>query len=189
MNTLCSTNATSAAATVTVPAGPVMVTATARGIVRVEFTGTYPANAARTCSMDTDTATRAAEALCGGSTAGAVAQAAAAELHAYFTGDLTKFTIPLDPSATAGASRFRRSVWEALLTIGYGQTVTYGQLASLIGSPKAARAVGGALNANPVPVIVPCHRVVAAAGIGGFAGPLELKQRMLDLEQRGRPCA
>lgn len=173
----------------TVPAGPVTVTATARGIVRVDFAGTDPATTAPEWPVDTDAASRAAGAAGVHPAAGAVAAAAAGELAAYFAGCLTHFTIALDPSATARASSFRRRVWQALGHVGYGRTVTYGELAGLIGCPTAARAVGGALGANPCPVIVPCHRVVAAAGIGGFAGPLEFKQRLLRLEQGGGPVA
>ena len=78
---------------------------------------------------------------------------------------------------------FQHRVWSALLDIPTGQTVTYGELAARIGKPKAARAVGTALGANPVPFFVPCHRVVAANGLGGFTGGLDIKKRLLSIEK------
>jgi methylated-DNA-[protein]-cysteine S-methyltransferase len=77
---------------------------------------------------------------------------------------------------------FRRYVWSAARKIPQGATVTYGDLAQLAGFPQAARAVGGALNSNPVPIIVPCHRVVSRGGLGGFAGGADLKKELLELE-------
>lgn len=78
---------------------------------------------------------------------------------------------------------FQHRVWSALLDIPSGQTVTYGELAARIGRPKAARAVGTALGANPVPLFVPCHRVVASNGLGGFTGGLAIKKRLLTTEK------
>ncbi len=79
---------------------------------------------------------------------------------------------------------FQQEVWDALLTIPFGETRTYKQIAEQIGRPKAIRAVGQALNRNPLPVIFPCHRVVGSAGqLTGFAGGIHQKQRLLDLEQ------
>lgn len=83
------------------------------------------------------------------------------------------------------ATPFQRAVWEALLRIPVGETRTYGQLAAAIGRPKAARAVGQACGANPIPVLIPCHRVVAGSGgLGGFSGGLEWKRRLLAVERR-----
>jgi methylated-DNA-[protein]-cysteine S-methyltransferase len=88
--------------------------------------------------------------------------------------------IPLDLSR---GTAFQQNVWKAMLAIPFGQTRTYGQIAAAVGKPGAARAVGGACHANPLPVLVPCHRVVAAGGkLGGFGGGLELKKRLLALE-------
>ena len=87
----------------------------------------------------------------------------------------------------AGASAFRRRVWEALRQIPFGQTVTYQELAARIGSPGAARAVGGACAANRLLLVVPCHRVVACRGLGGFALGLEWKKRLLALEAASVP--
>ncbi|KMQ60144.1 cysteine methyltransferase [Chryseobacterium angstadtii] len=102
------------------------------------------------------------------------------QLKEYFENKRTTFDIPLDFRGT----EFQVKVWEALLKIPYGITKTYGELAKLLGDIKAVRAVGGALNKNPVSIIVPCHRVVGASGkLVGFAGGLENKSILLDLEQ------
>ncbi len=104
----------------------------------------------------------------------------AMQLEAYFDRKRTDFTVPLDFRGTD----FQVRVWEALLRIPYGITKTYGDLARLLGDIKAVRAVGGALNKNPVSIIVPCHRVVGASGkLVGFAGGLHNKSILLELEQ------
>lgn len=100
------------------------------------------------------------------------------ELAAYFAGQLRRFTVPLVLVGTT----FQLLVWKALLEVPYGELVTYGELARAVGRPRAARAVGGAVGANPIPIIVPCHRVVAARGLGGFGPGLEWKRRLLALE-------
>jgi methylated-DNA-[protein]-cysteine S-methyltransferase len=88
-----------------------------------------------------------------------------------------------DLSVAAAGTPFQRRVWERLRTIGYGETVSYGALAAALGSPRAARAVGAALARNPLPVVVPCHRVVGAAGdLRGFGLGLPAKRLLLDLE-------
>lgn len=102
------------------------------------------------------------------------------QLNEYFENKRTTFSIPLDFEGT----EFQVRVWEALLKIPYGITKTYGELAKILGNIKAVRAVGGALNKNPISIIVPCHRVVGASGkLVGFAGGLENKSILLDLEQ------
>jgi len=102
------------------------------------------------------------------------------EIHAYLRGRLRQFTVPLDVIGT----KFQRSVWAAIAAIPYGQTTSYGELAEKIGHPKATRAVGQATGANPIPILVPCHRVIGASGgLTGFAGGLPLKERLLALEQ------
>ena len=104
---------------------------------------------------------------------------AAAELREYFQGKRTSFTFPIRLDGTA----FQKAVWEELLKIPFGQTRTYGQIASVIGKPKAARAVGIACGKNPVWIAVPCHRVIGKNDtLTGYAGGLELKQKLLDLE-------
>jgi methylated-DNA-[protein]-cysteine S-methyltransferase len=107
---------------------------------------------------------------------------AATELTAYFAGELTDFTVPV---TVVGGSEFERAVWAELTRIPYGTMRTYGEIATALGDPGAARAVGTACNRNPVPVIVPCHRVVGAGGkLVGFGGGLDRKRRLLELEAR-----
>ncbi|GGU98165.1 methylated-DNA--protein-cysteine methyltransferase [Streptomyces albospinus] len=106
---------------------------------------------------------------------------AAAELGAYFAGELRAFTVPLDWSLSSG---FNARVLHALADgVAYGSVAGYQDLADRVGEPGAARAVGAAMGSNPLPVIVPCHRVVASdGGIGGFGGGLETKRLLLALE-------
>ena len=105
---------------------------------------------------------------------------AARQLTAYFTEGRTAFDLPLAPLGTP----FQLAVWHALIaTTPYGQTVSYGELAKRAGSPAGARAVGMAMNRNPLPIVVPCHRVVASGGkLGGFGGGEALKAELLQLE-------
>ncbi len=100
------------------------------------------------------------------------------QLDEYFTARRQRFDIALAPHGTA----FQRRVWQALCDIPFGQTITYAELARRVGKPGAARAVGQANGANPIAIIIPCHRVVAAGGIGGYAGGLEIKRKLLALE-------
>lgn len=110
----------------------------------------------------------------------AVSAQAAAELRAYFAGDLTDFTVPL---AAPRGSDFERAVWAAMTRIPYGETLTYGTVARDLGDAGAARAVGVACNRNPIPVLVPCHRIVGAGGkLVGFGGGLDRKVKLLELE-------
>lgn len=104
---------------------------------------------------------------------------AAAQLGEYLRAERLAFDLPLAPHGTA----FEREVWEALLTIPYGQTRTYQQIAEQIGRPAACRAVGRANGRNPVSIFIPCHRVIGASGeMTGYAGGVELKLRLLALE-------
>lgn len=100
------------------------------------------------------------------------------ELTEYFRGERAGFTVPVNLEGPA----FFRRVWAELLRIPYGETVTYGELSRRMGNPKASRAVGRALAKNPVPIIVPCHRVVGAKDLGGFGPGLPWKERLLALE-------
>lgn len=103
------------------------------------------------------------------------------QLREYFAGKRTGFDLPLAPRGT----EFQRSVWRQLQGIPYGETISYGELARRVGNPKASRAVGSANGANPLPIVIPCHRVIAANGtLGGFGGGLPTKQMLLALEQR-----
>ncbi len=106
------------------------------------------------------------------------AEQALRELEEYFSGTRREFSIRLAPCGTL----FRQRVWAALRRIPYGEVRTYGEVARMVGQPGAMRAVGGACHANPIPVVIPCHRVVAAHGPGGFGSGLETKRRLLSLE-------
>jgi methylated-DNA-[protein]-cysteine S-methyltransferase len=102
------------------------------------------------------------------------------QLQEYFDGERRSFDLPLAPQGTA----FQQSVWRELQRIPYGQTVSYGELARRIGRPRACRAVGLATGANPLPIIVPCHRVIGADGsLTGFGGGLPIKRQLLALER------
>jgi methylated-DNA-[protein]-cysteine S-methyltransferase len=108
-------------------------------------------------------------------------EVAARELGEYFSGQRRAFDLPLDLSLSRG---FRQLVQRHLPTIGYGQTRTYGQVAELVGNPKAVRAVGTACATNPLPVVVPCHRVLRADGTpGGYVGGPDAKKALLRLEE------
>ena len=105
---------------------------------------------------------------------------AAKQLKSYFAGELKEFTLPLEPSGTA----FMKQVWSALCKIPYGKTATYKEIAEKVGVPKGARAVGLANNRNPIPIFIPCHRVIGADGsLTGYRGGLEIKKKLLDLEK------
>lgn len=115
----------------------------------------------------------------GGAPPSSVLAEAARQLLAYFAGELRRFELPLEPEGTA----FERRVWDAVAAIPYGDTRSYAEIARAVGSPGAARAVGAANGANPLPILVPCHRVVGSNGaLTGYGGGLELKRRLLDLE-------
>ncbi len=103
------------------------------------------------------------------------------QLTAYFARDLKEFDLPLAPAGTD----FQKRVWEQLVGIGYGETASYGQIAAQLGKTNAAsRAVGLANGSNPIPIVIPCHRVIGANGtLTGYAGGLERKQQLLELEQ------
>jgi len=113
----------------------------------------------------------------------AVLREAAGQLKAYLAGDLQKFSLPLEPVGTP----FMQSVWRALCDIPYGMTVSYKDIAAAVGKPKASRAVGMANNRNPLPIFIPCHRVVGASGaLVGYGGGLDIKIRLLETEKKNR---
>jgi methylated-DNA-[protein]-cysteine S-methyltransferase len=104
---------------------------------------------------------------------------AADQLSAYFGGELRDFDLPLAPRGTP----FQLSVWDAVSAVPYGRTATYSEIAGAVGRPSACRAVGAANGRNPLPVIVPCHRIIGAAGgLTGYGGGLDRKRTLLDLE-------
>ncbi|MCF3932608.1 methylated-DNA--[protein]-cysteine S-methyltransferase [Acuticoccus sp. M5D2P5] len=103
------------------------------------------------------------------------------QLAAYFTGELRAFDIAIDPRGTP----FQQHVWHLLATIPYGETRSYGDLALTLGASGASRAVGAANGANPLPIILPCHRVIGSTGkLTGFGGGIATKRYLLDLEAR-----
>jgi methylated-DNA-[protein]-cysteine S-methyltransferase len=102
-----------------------------------------------------------------------------AQLKAYFNGKLREFSLPLAPDGT----EFQMSVWKALCEIPYGTTVSYKEIASAVNNPKAFRAVGNANNKNPIPIFIPCHRVIASDGkLAGYGGGISIKEKLLRLE-------
>ncbi|MGC9360033.1 MAG: methylated-DNA--[protein]-cysteine S-methyltransferase [Anaerolineae bacterium] len=146
------------------PWGPWSLIASPRGIVRVAF-ATEPANAAET----------------GEDEAWRILTGTREQILAYLRGERRQFDVPLD---LGDATEFQRRVWEACEAIPYGATTTYGKLADSIGAPKGARAVGQALGSNPVPILIPCHRIIASDGsLGGYGGGLALKRALLALER------
>lgn len=106
------------------------------------------------------------------------------QLEAYFAGRLYEFSLPLAPQGTD----FMQTVWKELMAIPYGKTVSYKDVALAIGNPKAMRAVGMANNKNPIPVFIPCHRVIGSNGkLVGYGGGLPIKEFLLALEYRNTP--
>lgn len=112
-----------------------------------------------------------------------VLDAAVEQLREYFAGTRTDFDLPLDPQGTP----FQRTAWDALARIPFGETVSYGEQARMLGDANKSRAVGSANGKNPIPIVIPCHRVVGSKGqLTGFAGGLETKAWLLDHEFRVR---
>ena len=106
------------------------------------------------------------------------------ELEHYFAGTLQRFTVPLDLRGTP----FQLDVWSAVGEVGFGETRSYTQIAQVVGRPRAVRAVGTANGANPVPLIVPCHRVInSSGGLGGYGGGIDTKRRLLAFERAALP--
>ena len=112
-------------------------------------------------------------------TEGGAAAGMAHELELYFDGRLSEFKTPIDLSE---GTPFQNSVWMKLLDIPYGETATYGEIAENVGRPGAARAVGNAVGANPIPIVIPCHRVLASNGLGGYSCGIDIKKDLLRVE-------
>jgi methylated-DNA-[protein]-cysteine S-methyltransferase len=154
------------------PVGPVLVAATRRGLVRISFGEVYDEEAvlADLCAR---VSPRVIE-------APSYFDAVRSELEEYFHGRRTRFNLPLDWSLTGG---FGRRVLEHTARIPYGGVSTYKEVAAKAGSPRAARAAGNALGSNPIPIVVPCHRVLhSGGGLGGYGGGIERKEFLLKLE-------
>ena len=148
------------------PLGTLLVAATAHGVCRIAFEPDVDALAAAAGPRVLRVPSRLAE--------------ARRQLDEYFAGARREFDLPVD----LHAAPFQGAVLRELARVPYGAVATYGELARRIGRPTAARAVGGALNRNPVPIVLPCHRVVGASGsLVGYAGGLERKRVLLDLER------
>jgi methylated-DNA-[protein]-cysteine S-methyltransferase len=162
--------------TIDSPVGPLLLAATPRGLVRVAYAVEDHDRVLSALSQRlSPRVLRAPRRL----------DAAARELGEYFSGRRRVFGLPLDLSLSSG---FRQLVQRHLPEIGYGQTRTYGQVAALVGNPKAVRAVGTACATNPLPVIVPCHRVLRSDGTpGGYVGGPGAKQTLLSLEGSSAP--
>ncbi len=106
---------------------------------------------------------------------------ASSQLKEYFSSNRKEFSLPLNPTGTP----FQKKVWKALLSIPYGETKSYKDIAVLIGNPKASRAIGMANNKNPISIFIPCHRVIGSNGkLVGYGGGLSMKKYLLDLEKR-----
>ena len=147
------------------PAGPLLLLADEVGLRAIDFL-----NGRRNVKPDTSwTENRA-------SLAPVIEQ-----LRAYFAGKLETFDLQLAPEGT----EFQKQVWRELCSISYGETISYGQLARRIGNARASRAVGLANGSNPIPIVIPCHRVIGSNGkLTGYGGGLEIKQKLLALERR-----
>ena len=145
------------------PIGPLMLAADDAGLRHIEFRDNrHPANRADWHGGDSE-----------------ILQASEAQLAEYFAGTRTSFDLPLAPQGTA----FQLQVWHELARIPFGATISYAQLAQRIGKPEAVRAVGAANGRNPLPIVLPCHRVIGADGaLVGFGGGLPTKQFLLRLE-------
>ena len=158
--------------TLPTPVGELLLAATPEGLVKVAFTGSEPVDAVLE-RLAAEVSPRVLH-------APARLDQVAAQLDEYFAGRRTRFEVPVDLRLAHG---FRRAVLAALPTIGYGATASYAAVAAMAGSPRAVRAVGSACATNPVPVVVPCHRVVRSdGGLGGYAGGLDAKRALLALE-------
>lgn len=145
------------------PLGPIGVEANSAAVVRVCLRRTIRENLSGPA---------AAEALC---------KEAKRQIEAFLHGELETFDLPLEPGGTG----FQRQVWDLMLTIPFGKTRTYGEVARSLDRPGASQAVGNACGANPIPLIIPCHRILASGGrLGGFTGGLDLKRWLLSLEAR-----
>jgi methylated-DNA-[protein]-cysteine S-methyltransferase len=154
------------------PVGPVLVAATRRGLVKISFGAIYDPEAVL-ADLSARISPRIVE-------APAYFDAVRRELDEYFHGRRTSFDLPLDWSLTGG---FGRRVLEHTARIPYGEVSTYKEMAAAAGSPRGARAAGNALGTNPIPIVVPCHRVLhSGGGLGGYGGGIDRKEFLLKLE-------
>ncbi len=151
------------------PVGPLVLTASARGLTGLVFAGGRPEEVLPTAAADPQ--------------AEAVIAKAARQLDEYFAGSRTEFDLPLD----VDGSDFQKRVWRAIAATPFGETTSYAGVAAAAGNPRAYRAAGTACGANPVAIVVPCHRVVGSdRGLHGFGGGLDLKRWLLAHEGGGQ---
>ena len=147
------------------PVGALLLVARAEGLAEIHFPGRGRRAGANSDWIEDDSAL----------------SEPARQLGAYFAGELESFDLALAPEGTP----FEQKVWAELLKIPYGETVSYGELARRIGNPQASRAVGLANGSNPIPIIIPCHRVIGSNGkLTGYGGGLAIKEKLLALEKR-----
>jgi methylated-DNA-[protein]-cysteine S-methyltransferase len=159
-------------ATVDSPLGPLLVAATPRGLARVAYSAFADAD-----EVLDDIARRLSPRIL---EAPARLDPARRQLEQYFEGDRTEFEVPIDWALTSG---FTTKVLRATSRVGFGHTTTYAEVATRAGSPRAVRAAGNSLGSNPMPIVVPCHRVLRTGGaLGGYTGGLERKEFLLRLE-------
>jgi methylated-DNA-[protein]-cysteine S-methyltransferase len=147
------------------PVGPLLLVADSSGIRRIEFVnGRNPVQPDPRWQADAEPLRETSR-----------------QLRAYFSGELETFDLPLAPEGTP----FQLTVWKHLCDIPYGETISYGELARRIGNPNASRAVGLANGSNPIPIVIPCHRVIGSNGkLTGYGGGLPIKETLLALERR-----
>jgi methylated-DNA-[protein]-cysteine S-methyltransferase len=147
------------------PLGPLLLAADDAGLRQILFVnGRHPAKPESTWKKDRAALTETIR-----------------QLQAYFAGELENFDLQLAPVGTP----FQLAVWRRLTDIPYGETISYGELASRMGNPKASRAVGLANGSNPIPIVIPCHRVIGSNGkLTGYGGGLPIKEKLLALERR-----
>lgn len=156
------------------PFGDTFLAATARGLLRLSWQVDDPEGAAESLREEFP--------LWGVKEAPERLEGTAGQLREYFSGERRRFDLDVD---LTGVTEFQRSVLEATSRIPFGTTVTYGELAERIDRPEASRAVGSALGSNPVPIVVPCHRVVRSDGsVGGYTAGSGYKRQLLELESR-----
>lgn len=154
------------------PVGTIGVAVTSRGVAEVSLTGPV-------CDVD-DSADEVASSTTGD--VAEIAREAERQLSEYFAGERQEFNLPLDCSLF-GEDTFRARALTAMMQVGYGDVVTYGELAEMAGSPRAARAAGTACSTNPLAIIIPCHRVVpSSGGVGSYGGGEDMKRWLLAME-------
>jgi methylated-DNA-[protein]-cysteine S-methyltransferase len=165
------------------PAGPMRVIARDGAVTSVEFLAEPPEDASPHSSMRAAASRSRSRDVGDRADDDPLLAEAARQLRAYFARELKEFDLPLRPAGTD----FQQRVWRQLLEIGYGETASYGEIAAWLGmGPGASRAVGAANGRNPIGIVIPCHRVVGSKGLlSGYAGGVERKQLLLELELSG----